>query len=94
MKASQFLDFKLGKYKHYHINFHFFSRNKGKKHYGKSDKVSLILDTASGVKKLRKKLKSHLSYKELKAENEKLQKKVEAQLRLAKEKEKTMRKEV
>jgi len=56
MKVQRFLDFKLGEYKGYHLKFHFFSTNQGKSHWGMSKKVSLILDNAKGVKKLRKNL--------------------------------------
>ena len=45
-RVRKFLDWKLGKYNGYHIQFHFLSTNNGKRHYGLSKKVALILENA------------------------------------------------
>ena len=56
VKLDRFVDFKLGKYKDYHIRFHFLSLNKGEEHWGLTERISLILDNVSGVNKLAKHL--------------------------------------
>ena len=56
MKVRRFLDLKLGRYNGFNIQFLFFSMNKGKRFWGQSEKVSLILESAQGVKKLQQQI--------------------------------------
>jgi hypothetical protein len=76
MQVPRFLDLKLGDYKGYHIQFHFFSMNKGVRHLGLTEKVSLILDNRNGVNKLKENQRSNRpvfqSTKQLEAEIVKL----------------------
>ena len=56
IKLDRFLEYKLGKYNGYYINFHFFSANKGRGHWGTSKRVTLVLDNARGINKLENRL--------------------------------------
>ena len=57
-KVQRFGKFKLGKFRGYHIEFHFFSMDaKKKRSWGMTKEVSLILDNPEGVIALKEKLK-------------------------------------
>ena len=57
INSRSFLSFKLGKEKGFYLKFHFFSRQARKTHYGASQRVTLLLEDANGIRRISKELK-------------------------------------